>query len=427
MKNKLLIILFIIFSGCEGILELQPTDSISSDIAILNESDLQNVIRGCYDALQFDGYYGRLIIVIGDIGSDNAYNGGTILEYDQFNKNSVEQDNRFLEEIWTTPYIAINRCNTAIFYTNNFDQITETKRDEYLAELRFLRALNYFNLTRLFKDLPLKLKPTMDTEDLNVPLSDQSIIYEQILEDLNFANNKIENTDPYYATDLAVKTLLAKVYLEIEDYEKANNYADLVISGDKELLESFDELFTIENNSESIFELSFTETLTDKNRLAEYCYPNNLGGRYEIAPEITLINSFEDEDVRKDLFLGNTPYCNKYESLTSGADNVYIFRLAELYLIRAEANARLQRNLTEVNNDINKIRLRAGLNNIFSSSYSELLDFIESERKHEFAFEGHRRFDLVRTGKASSVLGISKEDCYFPIPLSEINTNNQID
>lgn len=427
MKNIILfglIILFII--SCDDLLDLQPTNSISSENAILNESDLQNSIKSCYDAFQADGYYGRNLIMINEIGSDNAYNGGTILEYDQFNKNNVQQDNRYLEEIWATPYIAINRCNMVIYYMDKLEDITESKKEEYLAEVLFLRALNYYNLTRLFRDVPLKLKPTIDTKDFNVPVSNQSEVYEKILEDLTFANNKLKNTNSFLATDDAVKTLLAKINLELDNYQEAINYANEVINSDKKLLEDYSELYTSENNLESIFELEFTELLSDKNRIAEYCYPNNLGGRYEIAPEIELLNSFESGDHRLNFFLGNTPYCNKYESITSGADNVFIFRLAELYLLRAEARTRNNGTISQINSDINKIRNRAGLTSIYSNSYTELLQIIENERRLEFAFEGHRRFDLIRTNRASEVLGITTDSYYYKIPLSEINTNDEI-
>jgi hypothetical protein len=292
---------------------------------------------GCYDALQSESYYGRMLLVVNEISSDNAFNGGTILDYDQFYKNNVQADNLYLERLWFAPYIAINRCNTTIYYTNKLNKFTEKDKNEYLAELYFLRALNYYNLTRLFKDIPLKLEPTLSDENLNIPLSDQSNIYIQILEDLNFADGKLTNESPLFATDLAVKTLLAKVHLELKNYSAAISYADSVINSDKSLLPEYKELFLETENVESIFELSYTELVSDKNRLAEYCLPTNMGGRYEIAPEKELLESFNENDTRKSVFFESPDYCNKYESIASGDDNVYIFRLAELYLLRAEA------------------------------------------------------------------------------------------
>ncbi|MCK7509015.1 MAG: RagB/SusD family nutrient uptake outer membrane protein [Desulfobacterales bacterium] len=406
-------------------LDLQPTDSIPAELAIQNETDLKSAILGCYDAMQSDSYYGRGLLIINEIGTDNAYNGGSIIEFGQINNYNVLADNLYLDGLWTAPYIAINRCNTVIYYLDKLN-LSNDKKNTYLAEILFIRALNYYNLTRLFKDVPLKLNPTFSESDLNIPVSAQSDIYTQILTDLNFANGKIANTSSYVATDLAVKTLLAKIHLELGNYNNAITYADTVIASNKKLVDNYSTLFTTEGNTESIFELSYTDIISDKNRLAEYCFPPNLKGRYEIAPETNLLNSFETNDIRKSLFLGPIPYCNKYENITGGSDNVYIFRLAELFLLRAEARARQNGNIALIRNDINTIRNRAGLDSIFNNSYSELLIIIEQERRHEFAFEGHRWFDLVRTGRADEILGIPENKYYFPIPLSEVNTNDEI-
>ena len=428
MKIKILFILsiLVIFASCEDILELNPTDSISSKNAIEDEDDLKKAILGCYDALQADGYYGRMILVVNEIGSDNAFNGGTILDFDQFQKNNVRQDNTYLQELWSAPYVAINRCNTTIYYANKLNNLDEDKKEEYLAEVYFLRALSYYNLTRLFKDVPLKLSPTFSDKDLNVPLSEQDAIYDQILEDLDQANGKIKNKNPLFASDLAVKTLLAKIYMEQQLYSDVIPLADYILTSDRKLIDGYRTLFTEESNTESIFEISFTELLTDKNRIAEYCFPRSLGGRYEIAPEDELMSSFEISDSVRNMFYGSIPYCHKYESITAGNDNFYVFRLAEVYLLRAEARTLLKGNTSLICNDINKIRNRVGLASIYSDSYEELEEIILKERRHEFAFEGQRRFDLIRTGKAGDVLGIPVDQYYYPIPISEINTNTEI-
>jgi starch-binding outer membrane protein, SusD/RagB family len=425
VRYYFLIVLVTVLSSCNDMLDLQPMDSIPEELAIRNETDLKNAILGCYDAMQSDSYYGRGLLIFNEIGTDNAYNGGSIIEFGQINNNNVLADNSYLDGLWTAPYIAINRCNTAIYYLDKLN-LSDDKKNSYLAEILFIRALNYYNLTRLFKDVPLRLKPTFSASDLNMPLSGQSVIYDQILTDLNFANTKITNTSPFVATDLAVKTLLAKVHLELGNLNNAITCADTVISSNKTLLENYASLFTTEGNTESIFELSYTEIVSDKNRLAEYCFPPELKGRYEIAPETSLLNSFDENDVRRNIFLGPTPYCNKYESITAGSDNVYIFRLAELYLLRAEARAKQGGNIALIRNDLNTIRSRAGIDSVFTNSYTELLTIIEEERRHEFAFEGHRWFDLVRTGRADEILGITEDKYYFPIPLSEINTNDEI-
>jgi hypothetical protein len=114
--------------------------------------------------------------------------------------------------------------------------------------------------------------------------------------------------------------------------------------------------------------------------------------------------------------------------ISTGTDKVYIFRLAEMYLLRAEAELLMDGDLDEVQADINRIRLRAGLMDTQAQSKEELILEIEHQRRAEFAFEGHRWFDLIRTGRAMELIPTLTQECQmlFPIPLSEIQTNEAI-
>jgi hypothetical protein len=417
------------FVSCEDILDVEPALSLDANTAIKDKNDLIYGITGCYNALQFSGYYGRSFIVIGDLSSDNAYNGGTIKEYGQINNNSILADNAVIDGTWYAMYIAINRVNTIIYQIGKLTDLTADEEDRFLAELRFLRALHYFNLVRTFGEVPLKLEATIDLENVNVPLSSVDAIYTQIMDDLSFAEGKLTGSDKVRATDMAVKALQAKVYLERGDWDNAVTKATEIITGGLfTLVADYATLFSEEDNSESIFEVSFTEQ--EKNRLAEYFFPSQLTGRYEVAPTQDFIDSYEAGDERADVTIleADKPYVNKYEQISLGNDNVYVFRLAEIHLLRAEANARKNQNMTQVQTDINLVRTRAGLAPTTASTYADLLQVIEDERRHEFAFEGHRWFDLVRTNRAIDVLpNVTSADQYLlPIPLSEINTNDAI-
>jgi hypothetical protein len=123
---------------------------------------------------------------------------------------------------------------------------------------------------------------------------------------------------------------------------------------------------------------------------------------------------------------GNDPYVLKFNDISSGTDPVYVFRLAEMYMIRAEAAALLQLETNGILHDINKIRERAGLDPANITSYAGLLLEIESQRQKEFAFEGHRWFDLVRTGRAMIVLDnvTNINQTLYPIPQAEIIAND---
>jgi len=170
----------------------------------------------------------------------------------------------------------------------------------------------------------------------------------------------------------------------------------------------------------------------NRNRIAEYNFPKSLNGRREVAPTPEILNAYESGDEREAAsiaFEGSLAYAIKYDDLSTGTDNVIVLRLSEMYLIRAEANAKLAQNLSSVQDDINTIRNRADLGDTPAGSYPALLNAIEQERWVEFAFEGHRWFDLVRTDRAMDVLpNVTKlSKTLFPIPLSEIITNTNPD
>jgi hypothetical protein len=431
--NKIFYILAMIvligLYGCEEYLEIEPSGSLLADQAFNNKEDIIYGINGCYDALQFSGYYGRTYINVNDLAADNAYNGGTILEYGQVNNNNILEDNALIEGIWADIYTAINRVNTILTILDDIE-LTEDESIELESELRFLRALHYFNLIAVFEQVPLRTQPTRDLENLDEPLADRQAVFSFIQEDLQFARGNISNTEPVKATNWAVETLRAKVFLHQQQWDSVFNITTRIInSGEFELEENYANLFVIEEGPESILEVNFSSQ--DKNRLAEYFFPNTLNGRYEMAPEDNLIEAYETGDERKDAtiaYSGNTPYVKKYENITDGSDNVYVFRFAEIYLLRAEANARRGTGTINIKSDINKVRTRAGLGGVAGSSTEEMLDAIMKERRLELAFEGQRWIDLVRTGRADEELPniSSEEQFYFPVPLSETQTNNAI-
>jgi hypothetical protein len=197
------------------------------------------------------------------------------------------------------------------------------------------------------------------------------------------------------------------------------------------LLDNYADVFASDGSAETIFEIDFTEL--DRNRIAEYNFPKTLNGRREVQPDPDIISAYETNDERKTVSIaydGALAYANKYNDLSKGADNVIILRLAEMYLIRAEAEANMTGgNISSIRADINTIRDRANLDPTTANTPNELLLAIEQERRVEFAFEGHRWFDLVRTARAIDVLPhVTKtSQTLFPIPADEILTNNSPD
>lgn len=433
MKKQLIPLAFLLtamFPSCE-VLEVEPAQSISAETALTTVKGVQQALNGCYDALQFAGYYGRNYILAPELVSDNGLATGTIKEYKELANNSLLADNVVVEGIWNDIYTAINRTNNVIYYAPQVKDIQAAELNNILGQARFLRALHHFNLLRLFGPVPLKDQPSLNAgAALNTPRAPIAALYSFILDDLIFAESNITNTNPALATRLAATALMARIYLYQQDYENARLKATAVLAAPALKLETeYAALFEAGNNTETIFHAAFDEQ--DKNRLAEYFLPTSFGGRKEVSPSSTLLTAYEAGDARFPVSISSPasdPYGTKYTDISTGTDKVYILRLAEMYLIRAEAEARLNGNMVQIKADIDTLRQRAQLGNVVASSYADLILAIEKERRVEFAFEGHRWFDLVRTNRAMDLKPTVTQACQmlFPIPLSEIQTNDAI-
>ncbi len=439
--RKVLTILLLALTSCELGFDVKPKMLISDDIAFSTKENVYSALIGCYDALQFQHYYGRNLIIIGDLASDNSVASGTKIEYYSVDENNLLSDNILVEGVWGDIYSAINRVNYMLFKLAEVDFLTETEMKDYTGQLKFLRALHYFNLVRLYGDIPLKTQPTTDAEEDNsLPRTPVALVYDQIISDLEYAESNIQNVKPEEATVISAKALLASVYLTRNEYVNAELYSSQVISENDYLEVRYASLFgnAPEPSKEILFYIPFNPS--DKNRLAEYHYPNPLGGRYENSPSSKLVGMIETQDARKNLiaslYQGATLsqdkyYTTKYPDLSTGSDKVIVLRNAEMYLIRAEANYHIDSvaNLTSILADINAIRNRANLPSVDETSYQSLIQLIDKEKQIEFAFEGKRWFDLIRTGKAVGTIPSVTQNyqMLFPIPQSEIIANPYID
>jgi len=428
----------ILLVACNKQLDIQPTDAISSDVAITDKSGVEKAIYGSYDAFQQAGLYGRNRIILGDLSADNLVWTGTNMDYSQIDNNDVSIDNGIIDGMWIGAYDGINRVNNVLAALPGIGDLTDDERNMYEGEALFMRALFHFELLTYFGGVPVKTAPTLDVNDINQPRNTADEVYDQIIEDLGNAQLKLPGPGAMTAgraNSYAAAALLARVYLTRFHADNDNQYAllaankadEVIESGAFSLVSSYASLYVGNDNSERIFQIVFSAQ--DKNRLAEYFTPRTLNGRYEVAPSDTLIHSWDPLDsLRFEASIAfdtiGDPYCIKYQELTEGSDPVLVIRLAEMYLIKAEAMAYSNGDIAAIQDNINAIRTRAGLSPTTASTYDELKLAVENERRFEFAFEGHRWFDLVRTKRATTVLGIEEYKTLFPIPLSEMTTNS---
>ncbi|TXD50964.1 MULTISPECIES: RagB/SusD family nutrient uptake outer membrane protein [unclassified Polaribacter] len=423
------ILLSTVFS-CD-VLDVEPENSIAASEAFKTKNDIDKGILGAYASFQSLSYYGRTFYLFADLAADNLSHplAATATVYAEVNNNNILPENGSVSGIWSLAYDGINVANNIIQKVPTISGMTTEEQNKALAELYFIRALNHFNLLNYFGGVPIKVLPTVGVDNLDAPRNTVDEVFAQIITDLTFAaDNLTTSSNKTRASQYAAKALLARVYLYQKDYPKAIEMASEVINnGNYALLNNYRDIFDDET-SESIFEIFFSQL--ERNRIAEYNFPRSLNGRREVEPSTDLLASYQSGDARFNASLafdGTSAYSIKYDDLSIGADNVIVLRLADMYLIRAEAAANLPSpNVQAVRDDINLIRNRANLAATSETSVSRLLLIIENERRFEFAFEGHRWFDLVRTNRAISVLPNVKNanQMLFPIPLDEIQTNN---
>lgn len=426
----------LIAASCNKMLDIEPTDAISNDLAISNKAGVEKALTGAYDAFQNTGLYGRNRIILGDLSADNLKWTGTTYDYYEIENNDVSIENSFIEGMWAGAYDGINRVNNILYALPGIEDMTEAERNSFEGQALFMRALFHFNLLQYFGGVPVKTLPTLDLNNIDVPRNTPAEVYEQIIADLTAAESKLPGPGEMSegrANSFSATALLARVYLTRFHAENNSEYADLAFEkagkvineGGFSLANPYDALFT-GDSKERIFKIVFA--VQDRNRLAEYFFPRTLAGRYEIAPSDEVMASYDPADSlrSKSSFTADSvgnPYGYKYRDLSGGSDAVLVIRLAEMYLIRAEALAYSGGDISTIRENLNIIRSRAGLPDITANSYDELKLAIENERRWEFAFEGHRWFDLVRTKRATTLLGIDENHTLFPIPLSEMTTN----
>ncbi|MES1249372.1 MAG: RagB/SusD family nutrient uptake outer membrane protein [Chitinophaga rupis] len=438
MSNKIIFSLVVIasmaFPSCKKFLDLSPKNDIGESEALNNKDRIQRALTGAYSRLQDEAYYGFEWSNAVWLSDDNVTAVGAGTTDLQFDSHNVLASSNTMVICWGAMYEAVNAANNVIDAVSkvNDPTFTDAEKQNVSGQAYFLRALVYFDMGRTWGGVPLVLTPTRGYDSSSaIAKSPVADVYTQVMKDLDEAENRLPETlNRNIATKKAAQALKARVYLYLKDWTHAAQYAGTLIDDVSEysLVDPYDNLITVKNNNENIFELNFTPT--DGNPLAGIFYPTGLGGTYRIGPTTDIVNLLSDPTVaggRSGLIgtYSGQPYANRYRRVGGDQqdDDVSILRLGEMYLIRSESRAHLD-DLAGGLADLNVIRNRAHITPAVAADTSALLLKIEDERRIEFAFEPFRWFDLVRTGRAGAVLGVTDARKYvFPIPTSEIVAN----
>lgn len=454
----------------DDFLELAPVSQTNVADFYKTAEDMSLAVNAAYSGLHLTGSYGYHMATIPELRSDNTQlswmqgdpNRETIIEF------QIQTNNSLIEEMWEDSYHGILRCNVVLDRIGSIE-MEQSLKDRYIGEVKFLRALTYFNLVRLFGEVPLILKEVKSVEEGyeygRTPLAD---VYAQIIKDLKEAAESLPLSYPEAdigrATSGAAKALLGKVYLTQKDYTAAaimlQEVIDLNLYG---LLPDYSDLWNLsnENSMESIFEVQFKKGGFGTGSAYANGAPPKFSAPYTVAvgtarghmsPTEGMEAAYEEGDKRKDISMasgwmdgdGNfvpDKWVLKYMDVPfvdgDAENNWPVLRFADVLLMYAEALNEVGYEPNGIAFDLlNQVRNRAGLASKTSdnsdpelriANQEEFRLALEQERRVEFAFEGHRLFDLVRTGRFVEVMSefypVQEHQKLFPVPQSQIDIN----
>ncbi|MDY8133983.1 RagB/SusD family nutrient uptake outer membrane protein [Aquimarina sp. 2201CG5-10] len=450
MKNlkyiiKLSYILIAIFIlGCEDNLELEPEQSLSPEIATSSPANIQNILIGIYnEAGQIASYGGRINLASELLAnSGNLSWNGTFEQPAQLDEKQLVPDNTFVRDYWLNAYEVNNQANIVISSLDVFDD--QTERDRVEGETKFLRAMVYFDLARLFGQqydpattnsqlaAPIVLDPVINSSDITSPTRDSvEDVYARVISDLTDAYNLLPASNGIFADRYAAQALLARVYLQQRNYAAARDAANDVLQNSGHVLTTtYAAAFNNDgDSSEDIFAWQKTsqEAANSVNNMNTFWATRDFGGRSptaDVSINVSFFAIFDDptNDVRSQFFYNGNSVTTKWQSQFA---NIPFIRVAEMHLIRAEANFRLGTTIgLDPLAEINALRGRSSATALPSPL---TLQNVVDERIRELSFEGFALHDIKRLEGTVGTLNFDDNFLVMPVPQRERDANPNLD
>ncbi len=433
----LILLVFAVTSCQKTFLDATSEATISDVNAIVDSSSAYNALTGVYDGLQNSDYYGGDGFAAAAFlsGGDGLW-VGTLNYYNNFTQHTYSADNTLLYRIWSTIYSVVNRANNVITKVPalSTQQLSTASKNTYVGEAYFIRALAFFDLARLWGNVPLVEIPVSDVSDVTgIKQSTRSEVFTKVVADLENAVTLLPSgVNRNRITQNTAYAFLARVYLYQENWEKAEEYASKIINNNNYSLVSWSTILSGTKTNESIFELVFSSS----DQSAHYGTWSSVNYRNQLCPNkglYTLLHTDSIGGLRSALVTDNSSsavsnyYVQNLYWRTDGSNPTYVFRLAEQYLIREEARARKSSpDISGAYADLNSVRARAGISNRSISSINFLLNDILQERRVEFALEPQRWFDLIRFGKTADVSVSDANKLIYPIPYNDLQADGDL-
>jgi tetratricopeptide (TPR) repeat protein len=467
------------FSSCSDFLEQNPQTDLSENDFYKTADNILSAVNGVYSSLQEGDIYGNWY-VFGEIPSDNTRNqlSGSVTTQNEFDQFYIDTQNSMIANFWKAAYKVINRTNTVLGRIDGIEINTELA-NRYKLECKFIRALMYFNLVRVYGDVPLVLKEISISESYDILREPKENVYNQIIADLKEAQDlpvSYSTAEDGRATQGAAKALLANVYMTLHKYAEAETIlAEIINSGRYSLLENTPGSLNIDgyknvfspvnhNSKEGIFEIQFLKGgYGEGSNYANNFAPENSGTNVVAVggtggnniPEMDIYNAYEEGDLRRDFSMSLGYYDNRknnewvesryvckfmdvpYQN-NDASNNYPVIRYADVILMYAEA---LNQNgkTAEACKYLNMTRRRGfGYQttetspvDLQTTDKAQFALMVEQERRVELAFENHRWFDLIRTGRAVEVMrskgfSLNETNLICPIPQKQIDVNPKL-
>ncbi len=468
MKNYYIILLAVItigFSSCEKLLDKEPTDKLSLEDLFKDVSGSKSALAGAYKALLDESHYQKNMMIYADLlGGNIKFSKTTNLRLEDVYNASQNAIESSMNESYSGMYSELNNVNNIIKYAPSATG-SAAERTKLIAEAKCIRALLHFDLVRIFAR---PYSTTTDGSHLGIFLALQPQLfadpapkratvaetYQAIVKDLTEAIQTFgdDNTGALssgskqnYFTKLSAKALLAKVYLNQNNWDNAYALADEIIKSNQ---------YTLLTNAayvgswigrvpstESIFELAIETNFSGNGLGSYYDIANTTYRMYAATTDLTSLYSATDVRRSASMFnsvtISNVAYVftKKYAAGSTSATPIKVLRLSELYLIRAEAAAeKATPDFAQASSDLNTIRKRgdASATTLNITVKADLIDAILLERRKELAFEGNLLFDLLRRKKdvlrtdvtaANKNLLTTDYRLIMPLPANTVNAN----
>lgn len=426
---------FLLLTSCQDVLEPTPNDIRIDDLTLRRAADVPLVRIGLYSAFRS---MTSSIVIAGDFTADHIKHNGTFASYQEFGTKQITSTNSDVAALWGAIYGTVYVANFILERLPTVSGITEDDRKQLTAEAKFLRGFANFVGVNTYGDIP-QVTTTDQSTNRSISRTPRATVLASVLADYQAALADLPDDSPAgaaYASKRVAQAALARYYLYQKNWVQAETFATQVISSGKfTLVPDYASIVNLNFTAESILEVGYTQN-DDAGTL------NTLFvSRREVIPSdqlIVVLNSAEagtrvatiSFNVQDQGGNDNGWTARKYGTALNANANIVVFRLAELYLIRAEARVQ-QGKLSGASGavaDINVLRARAKAPAAVVAAQADVLLTIERERQYELAFEGHRWYDLVRTGRVQAVMSAFSTNWnsryeLWPIPQSETLRN----